>query len=212
MGRIERGKLAELSIADLTVGIVVTPAENSLDVFTPGEETVSLEVGDQVGHSNGVVATSDRVKDAHFDEVLARGQLSLGLSTSPQQLHLLVHQSGEEGEHFVGDWSRSSEIWRVATGRGHVTQVRVGGWQHQLAKLVEIEHVVLSSVVFSDDVVSVGHARAQELFVHVVEDFAARELSIAVQIQVLEKFHWLEVGVTGQVLSSHLDLKGNEKS
>lgn len=58
-GCIKRGKFAKLSIADLTVGIMVTPAENSFDIFTSGEETVTLEVRDQVGHSDGVVTASD---------------------------------------------------------------------------------------------------------------------------------------------------------
>jgi len=87
-----------------------------------------------------------------------------------------------------------------------VAQVGISGGKDELAEFVEVNHLVLGTVVLSDDVISINGAGIQELLAHEVVELVAGDLAIVVDVQVLEQAHWLEVGVAGQVLSSQLDL------
>ena len=87
-----------------------------------------------------------------------------------------------------------------------MAKVRVSGRQDELREFVKVNHLVLCTVVLSDDVISIVGTGIQELFAHEVVDLIAGDLAIVVDVQVLEQAHWLEVGVAGQVLSSQLDL------
>ena len=87
-----------------------------------------------------------------------------------------------------------------------MAKVRVSGRQDELREFVKVNHLVLCTVVLSDDVISIVGTGIQELFAHEVVDLIAGDLAIVVNVQVLEQAHWLEVGVAGQVLSSQLDL------
>ena len=87
-----------------------------------------------------------------------------------------------------------------------MAQVGVSGGQDELTEFVEVNHLVLGTVVLSDDVISIDGTGIQELLAHEVVELVAGDLTIVVDVQVLEQAHWLEVGVAGQVLSSQLDL------
>ena len=87
-----------------------------------------------------------------------------------------------------------------------MAQVGISGGKDELAEFVEVNHLVLGTVVLSDDVISINGAGIQELLAHEVVELVAGDLAIVVDVQVLEQAHWLEVGVAGQVLSSQLDL------
>ena len=63
--------LTELSVADHTISIVVTASKDRLYVFPAREETISLQVSDQVWHVNCMVPFGNRVEHSHLDEVLA---------------------------------------------------------------------------------------------------------------------------------------------
>ena len=56
---------------------MVKSAENGFDVFTTGEESVSLEENVEVTDSNLGLASSDIVKRAHFNEVGRHSELLL---------------------------------------------------------------------------------------------------------------------------------------
>jgi hypothetical protein len=86
----DAGKLTELGIADHAIRIVVTPTQNSLNVFSSREETVSLEVENEVRHANGMVSFCYVVEYAHFNKVLALLELALRLVTLTLQRLLLV--------------------------------------------------------------------------------------------------------------------------
>ena len=73
---LDAGQLAELAIADLAVRVVIASTQDCLNIFTAREETVSLQIRDQVRHADGLVAPSDLVKDTDLDKVLAGGKLS----------------------------------------------------------------------------------------------------------------------------------------
>ena len=87
-----------------------------------------------------------------------------------------------------------------------MTQVRVGRGQRHLAKLVKVKLLVLCAIVLSNDIVSVGHARAQIVLAHEVVELRDADLTVATPIEVLEKLHRLEIRVTAQVLPLHLNL------
>ena len=87
-----------------------------------------------------------------------------------------------------------------------MTQVRVGRGQCHLAKLVKVKLLVLCAIVLSNDIVGVGHARAQIVLAHEVVELRDADLTVATPIEVLEKLHWLEIRVTAQVLPLHLNL------
>ena len=87
-----------------------------------------------------------------------------------------------------------------------MTQVRVGRGQRHLAKLVKVKLLVLCAIVLSNDIVSVGHARAQIVLAHEVVELRDANLTVATPIEVLEKLHRLEIRVTAQVLPLHLNL------
>ena len=88
-----------------------------------------------------------------------------------------------------------------------MAQVWVGRWKRQLAKLVKVKLPVTVAIVLTDDIISVRHARAKVVLAHEVVELGTIDLAIVAPIQVLEKFHGFEIGVSTQVLSFHLDLK-----
>ena len=75
-----------------------------------------------------------------------------------------------------------------------------------MAKLVKVKLLVLCAIVLSNDIVGVGHARAQIVLAHEVVELRDADLTVATPIEVLEKLHWLEIRVTAQVLPLHLNL------
>ena len=117
---------------------MVASTEDRLDIFTAWVETVSLKIGEEVWHADAVVSFSNGVEDAHFNEVLAGGELPLRLVSSTVQTHLFVQEAGEEGEHLVGDGRGGTEVGRETARGGHMTQVRVRRGEDKLRKLVEV--------------------------------------------------------------------------
>ena len=87
---LNAGEFGKLCVADHTVRIVVTSTQDSLDIFSTWEESVLLEIKDEVWHWDRVVPFGNRVKDAHFDEIGTGLQLSLWLSARSLQSHLFV--------------------------------------------------------------------------------------------------------------------------
>ena len=121
-------------------------------------------------------------------------------------MHLLLQKSGEEAEDLVGQRLRHSVIGRVTSRRSNVAQVGVGRRKRHLAKLVKVQLLVLIAVKLADDIIGIGHARTQIVLAHEVVELRNADLAIATPVNVLEKFHGLEIGVSAQVLPLHLNL------
>ena len=92
-----------------------------------------------------------------------------------------------------------------------MAQVRVRRRQSNLAKLIEVHLLVLRAIVLADDIVGIAHARAEIILAHEVVKLRDTDLAVTTSIQVLEKLHRLEIGVSTQVLSFHLDLSKQEQ-
>ena len=165
---------------------MVTPSENSFDILAPWEEAIAFKVCNQIWHLNSVISFSNLLESAHFHVILAQIELSLAFSAGTLQCHLLVKQAGEEREHFVGDGSLSAEVRREASSGGHLAEVGIRGGQDELLELIEVKQLVHSAIVLLDYSFSVGHPRIQELLAHVVIELVTGQLSVVIDIQMLE--------------------------
>lgn len=86
-------KLQELVVSEFTVSVVVASAQDGFNIFSAWEETVFLEVGDEVWHGNNTVSSGNGFEGAHFNKVLAGSKLSLGIVPGAMKSHLLVQKA-----------------------------------------------------------------------------------------------------------------------
>ena len=84
---------------------MVHSTEHSFDVFSSWVEAILLKVRDELWHANEMVASRDLIEDSGLDEVWALGELESAVIAGSLQTELLVHESGEEGESLVWEWS-----------------------------------------------------------------------------------------------------------
>jgi hypothetical protein len=86
-----------------------------------------------------------------------------------------------------------------------VSHALVGGWEHELAKLIEVELLILSAIILTDYIVDIGDGDIHVLLLHEVEQIESADLIVAIDIDELEDLHGLKVWMSRQVLSSHFD-------
>ena len=86
-------KLQELVVSEFTVSVVVASAQDGFNIFSAWEETVFLEVGDEVWHGNNTVSSGNGFEGAHFNKVLAGSKLPLGIVSGAMKSHLLVQKA-----------------------------------------------------------------------------------------------------------------------
>ena len=89
---IKNNKLLEFFVAEFTVCVVITSAQDGFNIFSSWEEAVSLEVGDEVWHGNNVVSFGNRFESAYFLKVRVNSKLSLGIVPGAMQSHFLVQK------------------------------------------------------------------------------------------------------------------------
>ena len=93
---MDAGNLTELSVTNHAIAIVIASSEDGLNVLSPGEKAVFLEIVDQVWHLDGCMAFRDRIKNTNFDEILTTLKLPFSLSPRSLKRHLLVQKAREQ--------------------------------------------------------------------------------------------------------------------
>ena len=67
-----------------------------------------------------------------------------------------------------------------------MAQVLVSGRKYKIAEFFKIEFLIHRSIILFDDIIGIVGSRVQELLVHEIVEFIARNFAAAVSINMLE--------------------------
>jgi hypothetical protein len=185
---------------------VIDSTENCFDIFTTGEETVSLKVVRDITNGNLRSAPWDIVESAHFNEVRRLGECTLRFVSVSLQGQLFFQETDNKANNTVGKRVVRARVGALASVLSNVSKRVIGGRKGELAEFLELKGGVVGWVVLTDDVWSIGELSADVVLAHKINKVIGVDATNWANINHVESFLNVELGIQSEVLSADFDL------
>ena len=93
----------------------------------------------------------------------------------------------------------------IATRNSYLTHIGVRRRKYKLRELLKVEQLVHRAVILLNHSIDILKLRAHKLLFHKIVKLAARNLIVVVDIESIEKLHWLKLRMACQILPPQLD-------